>query len=217
MFLRRARSRSICSRVNSPVRTRSPSCSDSSSPRLGGAAPWERGLPFRRVSSSYRSARLFAFFLLGIGMALQVLHSPHREPRSPTAVRGDAGASKTRLFRQESWRGALAFHGLRALVFAEALERRMPEDPVVGPFRERDLGDQLRLDPVHAAFPGASRGIRERWRGTVESTEPLLQLGERPRVESRSDASGEAKLAILVDAHEQRSERRARAAWIRPA
>ena len=33
------------------------------------------------------------------------------------------------------------------LVFAKALERRMPQQPLVRPVRELDLGDKRRLDP----------------------------------------------------------------------
>ncbi len=54
----------------------------------------------------------------------------------------------------------LALHlGLR-LVFAQALERGLPHEPIAGPFRERDFGDEAGLDPLYAAGETAAGRVR---------------------------------------------------------
>ena len=46
---------------------------------------------------------------------------------------------------------------LRRFVFTQALKRRMPKQPVVGPIPEGDFRDQFRSEPVHAPLgPTAS-------------------------------------------------------------
>src|SRR5687768_4331455 len=88
----------------------------------------------------------------------------------------------------------------------------MPEEALVGPLGERDLGDELWLHPVNAPGTGAARRIRERRSRSFEGLQPRREVLERLRVEARPDPSGEAELATLVDAEQQRSEPRPRAA-----
>src|SRR3954451_8932940 len=101
------------------------------------------------------------------------------------------------------------------LVGAQSLEARVPEHPLPRPFLEADLGDQLRLRPVHpplahlVATEGRSRLLQ------------LLQLPpEGPQgalVEAGADLAGVHEGAVLVVAQQQRAERGPAALRIGPA
>src|SRR5438094_110527 len=80
----------------------------------------------------------------------------------------------------------------------------MAQPPVAGPFRELDLADQPRLDPVRGP---ASRRIDEGRIAALDRAQALREVGERCTVESGADTTGVVELAALVmDADQQRPE-----------
>jgi hypothetical protein len=99
----------------------------------------------------------------------------------------------------------------RLLVRAQALERRVPQSTVVAPLGERDLGDELGLDPVRALGLEAAWGIHERGLILLERQQKLVELREGLIVETGADLSGIAQLAVLIDAEQQGAESLARA------
>ena len=92
------------------------------------------------------------------------------------------------------------------LVFAQSLEGGVTQRSVVAPFRERDLGHELRLDPVRALGFEASRRIGEGRRRLLELVQHRAQLCQGLVVESGPDLAGIAELARFVDAEQQRAE-----------
>ena len=92
--------------------------------------------------------------------------------------------SRTRRFasrRFAAWRcaaldgllGALRDDLFGRLVLAQPDEDRVPQPAVAGPLGERDLGDELRLDPVHAARDAARRRAFDRRRARLERLQAL--------------------------------------------
>ena len=79
----------------------------------------------------------------------------------------------------------------RRLVGAQALERRMADVAVGRPLGERDLGDELGLDPALAAggaprpAPGLERLGGERRLGDLELRQPRVQVAPGPARSSR--------------------------------
>src|SRR5438477_5320265 len=105
----------------------------------------------------------------------------------------------------------LIHHRFRRNVLAQAEERGLPHDAVVGTFREGDLRHELRLHPLDAFF---ARRIGERRIGPRHCREALGQRAEPFLIEPRADLAGVAQLAAghIVDAENQRTEAGSRAA-----
>ena len=85
-------------------------------------------------------------------------------------------------------RRRLAHDVRRVDVFPQPLERRMPDVPLVGPRAERDLGDELGLDPVHGARLRIGIGVHERRRRSETLGELAVNGRERVVAEARADA-----------------------------
>src|SRR5262249_6415353 len=103
----------------------------------------------------------------------------------------------------------LAHDGGGGLVLAEPLKGRVPQLAVARPFRESHLPDELRPDPVSAAYTGGP--FVERARLLLELAQPLLEIAEHPVVEAGADLAGVDEAAVVVDAPEQRTDPDARA------
>ncbi|GAO05602.1 hypothetical protein PSR1_04516 [Anaeromyxobacter sp. PSR-1] len=78
--------------------------------------------------------------------------------------------------------------------------------PVAGPLGERDLGDQLRPDPVRDPAERAGRARRERRVGALQAIQARAQRARRRLREAGADLPGEAQRAALVEAHQQRPD-----------
>src|SRR5690606_3427051 len=97
---------------------------------------------------------------------------------------------------------------LGGLVLAQPPKGRVAQPSVAGPLGERDLCDERRLDPVHAAACAAG-GLRGHRRSApLERLEPRGERAERPLVEAGADASGvpERLAGTLAHTDEQRAE-----------
>src|SRR5581483_302107 len=103
----------------------------------------------------------------------------------------------------------LAVDLLGFLVLAEALVRRCAQVPVVGPFRELDLGDELRLHPDDVRAPDTRhlRHLRERRLLALDRPEQPQEPVDLGVGEAGADVSDEPELAALVpDREHERTE-----------
>src|SRR5271166_2353532 len=90
----------------------------------------------------------------------------------------------------------------------------MPQLAVRGPFAEPDLGDQARLDPVHAR-PWQSCPVVERRADPLQLRQRRMQLPQHGVAEAGSDLAGVGQLAVgIVVAEQQRTEALPRALWV---
>ena len=98
-------------------------------------------------------------------------------------------------------------HFSGVLVLAQALERGLAQNGVRGPSREFDLGDEARLDPMHALCARPLSARRRSASGRARALEPLVQLDQLRRVEPGADAAGIAQSSLrVIIADEQRAE-----------
>ena len=105
----------------------------------------------------------------------------------------------------------------RGLVVAQAEEARVAQTAVAGPLGEPDLGDELRLDPGHAALADRCR-VRERRRPVrASSRSSLAEVAQRVVVEPGPDLARVPQAAVVVVAEQQRPELDPRAARRREA
>jgi hypothetical protein len=112
----------------------------------------------------------------------------------------------------------LAHDVARILVRTQALERRVAHAAVVGPLGKRDLGDQLRLDPVPVRTgPRARRLGLERRTCAHDRREQLAQLAQQRLRVAGADLAAVDELACVVVADEQGADVGARALGIRVA
>src|ERR1700749_3550380 len=79
-----------------------------------------------------------------------------------------------------------------------------------GPFREADLGHQLRCHPRHPALPYRRR-VGERRGVPAERPQPCAQRVQRLLVKTGADLAGVLQLAVAEVAQQQRAEVGARA------
>jgi len=78
----------------------------------------------------------------------------------------------------------------------------MPQPAVPAPFREFNLRDQHRLDPVGIARIG-TRHIDERRGIAAERARLCQQITARPRRVACADAAGISELAVVVVADQE--------------
>src|SRR5439155_85610 len=83
---------------------------------------------------------------------------------------------------------------------------------VAGPLRERDLGDETRLDPVCVASEPTRRTRRERTVRRLDLFEPRAQIPRDADAETGPDLAGEDESIPVVVPNEERAEALARAA-----
>src|SRR5688572_28900419 len=88
----------------------------------------------------------------------------------------------------------------------------MAQATVVGPLAERDLGDELRRDPMHAGSRLRACGNRlERARGLLERCESFDRVVERLHRKARAHLARVEQRAVLVVTEQQRPDAVARA------
>jgi len=90
---------------------------------------------------------------------------------------------------------SLALDRARILVFAQALERRLSQQPTRRPFRECDLRDQHRPHPVHTVGAQRRRSAEGR-RIDSQTVELLAQLPQTRLVEAGADTAGVIEPAV---------------------
>src|SRR5262249_4347525 len=107
---------------------------------------------------------------------------------------------------------------VRFLVWPQTLETRLAQQAVLGPFSIGNLGDQLRLDPMHVAAPWRLALVK----GYVllgQFVEALAQVEQSFARVAGADLAGvnEAFAVVTVIANEQSPQADARALRIRKA
>src|SRR4051812_16556989 len=89
----------------------------------------------------------------------------------------------------------------------------MAKLPMLRPFNERDLNDDLRLHPVRANARQSSP-LGERSLVDFGAIELRTQLVQHLCIEARSHLSGENKVVAFVVSDQQRAKSSARAEWV---
>src|SRR5688572_28136193 len=107
----------------------------------------------------------------------------------------------------------------RRLVLAQADIDGVPKSAVAGPLGVRDLGDELRFDPVHVACDSARSRLLDGRRAPLERLQFRVQRLQRALVESSADLARvtQRSLCTVARRDEQSAEGRARATGIREA
>src|SRR5439155_12875924 len=104
-------------------------------------------------------------------------------------------------------------HLVRLLVRAQPLERWMADLAIRRPFREGELGHQLRSHPMHVAAD-ALWWRRERRGRLLEAFQLLTELECELVREAGADLAGEDQPSIaVVITDQQRANARARSFW----
>src|ERR1051325_2672553 len=103
----------------------------------------------------------------------------------------------------------------RWFVLAQALERRMAKNFVLGPTGKSDFADQFRLDPVNALAQSARQFLRKRRCLAFELVHARMQISQAGVGKSGADPTGIAQGSVIfIDTQKQRAEIRPRAGRI---
>ena len=95
----------------------------------------------------------------------------------------------------------------RVPVVAKPEEHGLAHPTFVRPLRELHLGHEVRLDPVHA-FSQLGGDLGERARLPPPGVQAVLQVGQQAVAEAGAHLAGVHELTVLMEAHEQRPDRR---------